>query len=249
MFYTISKLLTIFLSPVLFMFILIIWSYFSKKKKIFFISMLSFFYFFTSPLILNFFSDFIEEEASKIAKIGKFNYGILLGGIASFDSNTKQIKYSNNITRLLSTLELYKSGKIDTIFISAGNKDTSELELIESVFLKKQLQLYGVPEEKILIEYQSANTHQNAVFSAQKLKPKEKKATYLLITSSYHIKRARACFQKEGFEIESFAADQLGNEPKLTINQLIPSASQLYKWDYILHELVGIVSYKLIGYL
>lgn len=249
MFYIISKLLSFLLSPVLYLFIFIILSFFSKKRVFFFAFTLFIFYFFTCPFIFNFFSEIIEEEATEIAKIGKFDYGILLGGIASKDENSHQIRYSSNATRLLATLELYQSGRIDTIFISAGKRDTSDYEQIEAVFLKKQLQLYGVAEEKILIEYQSANTHENAVFSAIKLKPKAKNSTYLLITSSYHVRRAKACFEKEGFTIESFAADRLGDVPKLTINQLIPQGNQFAKWDYLIHELVGIVSYKLMGYL
>lgn len=248
MFYVVSKILGIVISPILWVFLFIIISFYSKKKKQFLFLALFVLYFFTSPILFNISSNFVEKKQSNVLETGHYDYGIVLGGIASLEENGKTIRFSNNITRLIAAIELYKLGKISKILISAGNIDTSNIANIEAVFLREYLITNGVPKNRILIEYKSINTRQNALFSAQILKPKKNKFTYLLITSSYHLTRAKACFKKVGFKIDGFSTGQLGENSKLTIIQFIPSGSILYKWHYILHELVGQFAYKLMGY-
>ena len=249
MIFIFSKILGVLISPILLVFLFLFISFFSKKKRTFLFIASFVLYFFTSPIIFNVFSKFVEEKQSKISETKKYEYGILLGGITGVDNSGELIRFSENASRLLSTIELYNEGKISKILISAGSPDTSDINKIEAILLKKYLVKTGIPENRILTEHKSLNTHQNALFSAQILKPSENKTSYLLISSSYHIKRAKACFENVGFEIDSFAPDRLGDIPQLTISRFIPSGNTLYKWHYILHEIIGLFAYKLMGYI
>lgn len=250
MVYIFHVIIGLLISPILWVFLFIIIAFFTKKnKKTFLFIGLFILYFFTSPLVFNVLSKFVEIKQSKISETSNYEYGILLGGIASLDASGDVIQFSANVTRLISALDLYRAGKISKILISAGGHNTSEIERVEAYFLKKYMIRNGIPENDILIEYKSINTHQNALFSAKILKPKINKSSYLLITSSYHLKRAKLCFEHEGFNIDGFASDRLGDIPKLKILQIIPSGGMFYKWHYILHEIIGQIAYKLMGYI
>lgn len=249
MIFIISKILGVLISPILWVFLFLFISFFSKKKRTLIFIASFILYFFTSPIIFNVFSRFVEEKQSKISETEKYEYGIILGGIAGVDDSGELIRFSENASRLLSTIELYNEGKISKILISAGSLDTSDIDKIEAILLKKYLVKTGIPKNRILTEHKSLNTRQNALFSAQILKPRKNEASYLLITSSYHLKRAKACFEKVGFEIDGFSSDRLGDIPKFTISRFIPSGNIIYKWHYILHEIIGLFAYKLMGYI
>jgi uncharacterized SAM-binding protein YcdF (DUF218 family) len=63
--------------------------------------------------------------------------------------------------------------------------------------MAKGLRQQGVPADALLIESTSANTHENAAFSAVMLK-REKRLRILLVTSAFHMPRAAAAFTKQG---------------------------------------------------
>ena len=53
----------------------------------------------------------------------------------------------------------------------------------------------GIPENDIIIENKSRNTHENAFYTAQLFEKNGfSKSNNLLITSSMHMRRAQACF-------------------------------------------------------
>lgn len=237
------------ISPLLWVFLAFIIYFFSRKRK-YFIFGVSVLYFFTAPIFFNFVAQFIEKPVQNPAKLVKADWGILLGGIASYDAENEVILFSENSARVLAAIELYKNRKIDKLFIAAGAPDTANLKIIEAVYLKRFFVNAGIPEEKIGIDYKSANTIGNARNAARALKPNSNNGNYILISSSYHLKRAQACFRKAGFEnLQTYSAHQLRDKPKLKFSQLVPREGVLQKWHYILHEIVGLAAYRLMGYI
>ena len=69
-------------------------------------------------------------------------------------------------------------------------------------------QAKGIEADRITIEGRSANTAENAAFSATVLQPK-KEERWILITSAFHMPRAIGTFRKAGFAVEAYPVEYL----------------------------------------
>ena len=60
----------------------------------------------------------------------------------------------------------------------------------------------GIPENDIIIENKSRNTHENAFYTGQLFEKNGfSKSNNLLITSSMHMRRAQACFENKASHV------------------------------------------------
>ncbi len=75
----------------------------------------------------------------------------------------------------------------------------------DAVIFRRVLMDMGVPSKKILLENESRDTNQNALFTAKILKEK-RFANPVLVTSGYHMKRALFLFRKAGITPAPFPA-------------------------------------------
>ena len=180
-----------------------------------------------------------------------YDVGIVLGGsMRYFDIDSKRVVYSSSVDRMLQALELYHDGKIRKILLSGGSgyinfQDWKESALIADVLLKS-----GVKKEDLILENNSRNTYENAIFSADILKHGNYGKRYLLITSAFHMRRSVACFNKAGISTDTFSADTKFPDHIHTLDKIIePGAEYLWLWDALIHEWVGMFMYRLAGYI
>ena len=180
-----------------------------------------------------------------------YDVGILLGGsLQSFDLNNSRPVYSQSVDRLLQTISLYKSGKVKKILLSGGSGSITRPEEREAMIVYRVLQEAGIPENDIIIENQSRNTYENAVYSAQILREKNINGRLLLITSSFHMRRSLACFHKLNLHPDAYPVDPRSHRNFYTPeNSVIPHPGALLIWDTLLHEWTGIFTYRLSGYI
>ncbi len=68
----------------------------------------------------------------------------------------------------------------------------------------------GVPAEDILMETESLNTTQNAIYTAALLREKGFSRP-ILVTSAFHMPRSVLCFAKQGIEVVPYPADFQAN--------------------------------------
>jgi uncharacterized SAM-binding protein YcdF (DUF218 family) len=59
----------------------------------------------------------------------------------------------------------------------------------------------GIDSSRVLLETRSNNTYENALYSAEMIKPKQSER-WLLVTGASHMPRAIGSFRKAGFEVE-----------------------------------------------
>ena len=115
--------------------------------------------------------------------------------------------------------------------------------------MKEYLIGIGIPKRHVIVEDQSRNTHENAVYTKTLLDSLDAEASCLLITSASHMKRAHACFYQERLEVDQcpvghFSIDGDGHFYDL----FIPNHKNFIVWDYILHEIAGFYIYSIMGY-
>jgi uncharacterized SAM-binding protein YcdF (DUF218 family) len=97
---------------------------------------------------------------------------------------------------------------------------------------------------RIVLEDQSRNTYENAVFTAQ-LAGINKHNRWLLVTSAWHMPRAMATFEKAGWNVTAYPVDfRTGNNTPLTRYSLVMGADH---WQLVLRETIGLAAYRLLG--
>jgi len=73
------------------------------------------------------------------------------------------------------------------------------------------------------------------------------KPRIILVTSAFHMRRARMLFERQGFEVEPFPVDfQTSDRPTTTVLSFLPSAQALAKSEMAMREGVGMLYYLII---
>lgn len=233
---------------------MLIFAIFSKNKKRkarAFITATILLFVFTNSFILNEVMLKWEIPAIKNEVLEKHTIGIVLGGMTFYDRTFERIHFHQGSDRLLQAIDLYKRGKIKKIFISGGSGSMVYKDK-EAIYLKSYLLTLEIPESDILIESESKNTRENALFTAETLKKIYPKGTgtSLLITSGFHMRRSLLCFEKAGLKVSPYSTDRYSGKRVFYFDHLfIPNTQTLVGWDVLIHELVGFVTYKIAGYI
>ena len=117
----------------------------------------------------------------------------------------------------------------------------------EAQIMKNHLVSNGIPAHDIIIENNSRNTKENALFSAEILNRDFKNKSVLLITSSLHMNRAIFCFEQAGVEVTAFPTDNTNSNRSFRIEYLLlPNSESFEKWESIIHEWIGYIVYKIV---
>ncbi|WP_162628084.1 YdcF family protein [Arcticibacterium luteifluviistationis] len=208
-------------------------------------------YLFSAPFASNALVKYWETPQKNIHTLANYDVGILLTGGLMNESTQypNNLNLSNSADRLWQTLYLYKEGKIKNILISGGYVSLiKNMKKTEIHYAKEFLIKNGVPSEQIFSDTKARNTNENAINSSKILNEKFKDGSYLLITSSFHMKRAMACFKKRGNNVSSFSSDFISPFRTIQIIDFIPSSDALLDTSKIFKEIFGLMIYKIMGY-
>ena len=253
MFFILSKILHFIISPLIWVFVLLLWSLLTKlpkrKKKLLIIAC-SLLYFFANPFINDEAFRWYEERNPTYDEISEtYEVVIVLGGFTSFDEQNGLEGFHASTDRFLHGLKLYKTGKAKKIMLVGGSGSIANSEEKEGVIMARFLADIGVPVEYIIIEKESKNTRENAINTAKILNEDFPDGKYLLVTSGYHMPRAKRCFQKVGIAVTPFSVDHVAGKRKFIFDHLfLPDTYTITKWETLFHEWVGFVTYKVLGY-
>lgn len=175
---------------------------------------------------------------------------VILGGLSAQHEPSGRVKFSSSSDRLLQALILSKQNPVKRLVISGGNASIVYDKRPEGAYLKEFLGSLGWEMDDILIDSLSRNTHENALNTRQLFVDQDLPLDIVLVTSAWHMPRARRCFEKQGFKVLPVHTDFLRPMGKITPDEFIlPSAGTLSAWDLLFKEWTGLVYYKLRGYI
>jgi uncharacterized SAM-binding protein YcdF (DUF218 family) len=175
---------------------------------------------------------------------------IVLSGVVNLPISTSHyIEFGDGVERILTGIKLVKDGCGDVLIITGGSGNIYDQTKREAVFLRQFAIDFGVPEEKILIDPDSRNTHENAV-NTKVLMEQHDISSSILVTTATHLPRAMGCFKKLGINPIPYPVDFHSNpNPDYHLLDVIPSVGALKQTSFALHEYIGILIYKLVGYI
>lgn len=239
------KILPLFVMPTFLFLILITISAYKGFQKIIYFTILIFYVLSTSV-----FSNFIMKEVE-----GKYYYPNLKGvtkadAIVVLSGMMRINEFENNhilewgdIDRFFKAIELYFSKKSNTIIFTGGKSPYNITKISEGDVLKQYAIKFGVKMDDILVTKEVLNTSEESIAVKNLIGIKK---SIILVTSAFHMKRAKSIFEKKGFKVIPYKVDYK-TPPNLSMNfiDFLPSSIGLRRTEIALRELLGRLYYSL----
>lgn len=159
--------------------------------------------------------------------------------------------------RVIYGAQLYREGKAPLVIASGGRIEWRGGGPSESADMAELLKMLGVPAFAILQDPTSLNTYQNAV-NVRKILQERGIRRILLVTSAMHMPRSLQIFQRQGinaipaptdFLISQEELKEPNSSPEAIMLSLVPDTDRLNKTTQALKEYIGMVVYRLRGWL
>ena len=177
---------------------------------------------------------------------------IVLGGYSSWNTRHQILEFNESADRLIHAVRLYKNGTAKKIILSGGSGLILKPDEKESALAHQMLIEMGVDEKDIKVEDSSRNTHENAIYTSNLVKRtwRNKPSNFILITSAFHMRRAKACFEKTGLDIDYYKVDFHVDDDDYDVGSfIIPSTGAFYTWNILIKEWLGYAVYWLKNFL
>ena len=210
--------------------------------------------FFSNQFLSNLSMHLWEDEIKPISELPEYKIGIVLTGVTNLSKTVyDRTLFNKGADRATQAIQLYKMGKIQKILITGGQGLNPTNPNTEAELLRDFMLIAGVDPRDILLEKEAKNTRENAQFTKEILTNLDDNwefKEYLLITSAFHMKRAKGCFDKVGIKVTPFPVDYYAEDIRLSFPKLFyPSPQSILIWQKLFKEWIGILSYKLVGYI
>jgi len=179
-----------------------------------------------------------------LSEFGSYDAVVVLSGMLSpFEYNgTLHVDWGDP-DRFFAGIDLLKSGKAPTLIFTRGKMPWSNLPA-EGELLKSKAVELGINESQILLSNIVANTSEEAEAVAQLISANGIKRI-VLITSSFHMPRAKLLFDKQGIDSVPFATDFKATGQTLSWLSFLPSAWGFGRTSEGIREYIGRFYYKL----
>ncbi|APS00870.1 YdcF family protein [Pajaroellobacter abortibovis] len=255
MFFFLSKIFDLFLSPLTWSIGLCLFSFlFFAKRKIKtaqLACLLAFLilYGFSIYPVANFLAKGLEEpNLTTFNPTIPYDVAIVLVGMVEEDVTLQfaQIAFNDGVERFLTAYNLLRSGQTKLVLFSGTSARHYPWES-ESRLLGHQLEQWGIPGNRILVEEKSRNTLESAQFLKSIVQERGWKKC-LLITSSYHMQRALNCFQKVGIEVDTLSVDFRSSNQPISFKHWLPRTKWLLMSTESLHEYGGRYVYRFLSF-
>jgi uncharacterized SAM-binding protein YcdF (DUF218 family) len=141
------------------------------------------------------------------------------------------------LARRFPTAKVVVSGGTGELFLEGEGDATTAPRL---------LTVLGVTADRLVLESKSRNTYENAVFTKELVTPKPGE-TWLLVTSAFHMPRAKALFDKAGFAAVPWPVDyRTSGKEGIGLFRDNP-ADSLQATTTAIREWIGLIAYWLSG--
>ena len=167
----------------------------------------------------------------------KYDAVVLLGGMLDVGATElrHQPQYTDAADRLFAIWDVYRTGHASHVFVTGFE---------EAELLRDQLVAWGVPADRVFIDPTARNTRENAA-ETRKAVQEHGWRRVLVVTSAFHMPRALGCFRKEGLAPDALPVDYRGGRG---MKGILPREHGLADSALVFRELLGRAVYRLVGY-
>ena len=174
---------------------------------------------------------------------------VVLGGAVEADTSIgrDQITVNEAGEREIALADLARRYPQARLVFSGGSGSMRDDAVSEAEIVSRFADTLGVPRNRLILEQQSRNTRENALFSARMVQPKPDER-WLLVTSAWHMPRSVGCFRKAGFDVTAYPVDYRTNWPRDAYRLNSFASTGLGELDIGVKEWIGMIAYRFAGY-
>jgi uncharacterized SAM-binding protein YcdF (DUF218 family) len=173
---------------------------------------------------------------------------IVLSGMLKLQlSRPGSLEFNGAVERILAGITFVQQGRGKRLLVSGGTGSLFDQRTKEADLLKTFALQLGLQDDQVLVEADSRNTYENARYTAIMLRTRQWRHV-VLITSASHMRRALAAFQKQGIFPHIYPVDYAAMDI-ITPFSFVPSVHSLAKTTAVMHELFGLLAYRMQGYI
>lgn len=151
-------------------------------------------------------------------------------------------EWTDSVDRIFAGIDLFKENKAPFLILTGGKLPWS-VGKPEGEYLRDVAMKYGIPKKYILLSKNVENTDQEAKAVRKILSTDDPKV--ILVTSAFHMPRAKKVFEAAGITVIPFPVDFRSRAEKLTFMNFIPSAAAFYTTSSFIREIIGRAYYNL----
>ena len=243
MFY-LSKILPFFVLPLGITFILLAAAFFLRRRSLI-VAAVVLLYLSSLPLTGRLSLAAVESGMERLpaSTASEAEAIVVLSGARSIAPGAAKVSEWTDADRFFGGLELFKAGKAPLLVFTGGCVPWEPDAPTEGEILVEYAKDFGVPGDATRTTGKVLNTAEeaSAVAGMFGVDPSSsRKPKLLLVTSAFHMPRARSQFESVGFEVEPFPVDFLVSaERRFDILDLIPSPTALSQTSMAIREFYG----------
>jgi uncharacterized SAM-binding protein YcdF (DUF218 family) len=237
------KILPIFFLPIFLVIIIILIGLIKNKGRIIYIAVVLL-YIISTPIFSNTFFKQLEgsEYRKPISIVDSADAIVVLSGMLVINEveDSTYVEWGDP-DRFFGGIALFKAGMAQKLIFTGGKMPWDKVKKTEGAVLKEYAFSNGIPLDKILVTRDVVNTADEAVAVKELINPNKK---IILVTSAYHMYRAKKLFEKQGFEVITYKVDyKVSRSLKNTIKDFLPDAGNLKQSETGIRELMGRLIY------
>jgi uncharacterized SAM-binding protein YcdF (DUF218 family) len=237
------KILPLFILPIMLFIIVILIGLITNKKKLIYIAVVVL-YIISTPIFSNNFFKLVEgnEYRKPISSIDSADAIVVLSGILEIneEGDSTYVEWGDP-DRFFGGIALFKAGKAQKLVFTGGKMPWDKTKETEGEVLKEYAISNGIPSEKIYVTKDVENTADEAVAVKELISPSKR---IILVTSAYHMNRAKRLFEQQGFEVIPYKVDyKARRNSTTTLLAFLPSAGNIELTETGIRELIGRLIY------
>jgi uncharacterized SAM-binding protein YcdF (DUF218 family) len=178
--------------------------------------------------------DVPQEKISGIILLGGFEDGSVTegrGGLA-LNESAERLTETVRLARVLPDAKVIFTGGSGSLFGGEGIGPDIAKYFIDA----------GIEPSRIVIENNSRNTYENAMFTKALVKP-QPSDKWLLVTSAFHMPRSVGVFRKAGFDVVPYPVDFRTRGRRDAVRPFDSISAGLARTDLAVKEWIGLLAY------
>lgn len=256
MFYTLSKLLDVLLSPLFWALALTLVGAWYKsppprwRRYLPLVAVAGLYLFSTEPVAFSLWRP-LESHAVDTARFDRpYDAVILLGGVVedfAMRGPNDTPMYNEGVERLHETHRILRQNQAREALLSGGYPGAPATTPVEARVLARQLEQWGIDRSRIVVDDRALNTRDNATRSLEFARARGWRRI-VAVTSAFHARRAAGCYRAAGLEVDWVFVDRRAYDPTRTSGSWLPRADFLRVSERAIRERAGWWIYRARGF-
>jgi uncharacterized SAM-binding protein YcdF (DUF218 family) len=214
-----------------------------NKKKLIYIT-IGLLYIISTPIFSNNFFKLVEgnEYRKPISVIDSADAIVVLSGMLEINEvgDSTYIEWGDP-DRFFGGIALFKAGKSQKLVFTGGKMPWDNAKKTEGDVLKEYAISNGILSKKIFVTKNVENTADEAVAVKELISSSKR---IILVTSAYHMYRAKRLFEKQGFNVIPYKVDyKVERNKEMLIMDFLPDAESLKRTETGIREFMGRLIY------